>query len=373
MKKVFNILIIIVCCNFYCYSQVHFPFKTGDRQSSVLAYWYNCKSDTAVFAGINHKSWLHSTLQIYGPFIADSFYVTAEVFLPDNNNKAYINSFMVKKDLKNKEYSISVRNNYFLLISAVPQFKSNPDKIRITISAPGEQILEKMIYCKYHKLYGHMYDFRGNPLRAFIMIYPDGFDDACGIWSDSEGYYEIDLPERTYNAFYVNDGNYKSTTLEAWAWHMIMDNDQELDFNIGTGEVYNLNVWANNGGFSTFSVSFRPMVLNMDHETSYIQKMNDKEFSYINIAPELEIKDLKISINGEPAEIYSLQKYFETGKESAMPAYLVQLRRLSPTFGKQTIRVEYDKTIEKDGNKIFQNSIGYFQFYVNFLGYSDFN
>jgi hypothetical protein len=56
-----------------------------------------------------------------------------------------------------------------------------------------------------------------------------------------------------------------------------------------------------------------------------------------------------------------------------MPAYLVQVRRLSPTFGKQTIRVEYDKTVEKDGKEMLQNSMGYFQFYVNFLGFSDFN
>jgi hypothetical protein len=370
MKKVFNLLVIIMCCNFYCYSQVHFPFKTGDKQSSVLAYWYNCKSDTAVFAGINHKSLLHSSFQIYGPFVADSFYVKAEIFLP-GGIKAFENSYLAKKDIKNEEYSVSVVNDYFLLISAVPQLDSNPDKIKITISAPGEQILGKMVYCKYHKLYGHMYDFRGNPLRAFIMIYPDAFQDACGVWSDSDGYYEIYLPERTYNCFYVNDGNYKLSTLEAWAWHMIMDQDQELDFKIGTGEVYNLNAWSNNGGFGSIFISFRPMVLSKD--TSYIQEINNKEFKFLDISPDLDIKDITVAINGKQTEIYSMQKYFETGKDRAMPAYLIQVRRLSPCFGKQTIRVEYDKTIKKDGKEIFQNSMGYFQFYVNFFGLSDFN
>ena len=202
------------------------------------------------------------------------------------------------------------------------------------------------------------------------MVYPDGFDDACGVWSDGQGYYEVDLPERTYNAFYVNDGNYKSTTLEAWSWHMIMDEDQELDYKVGTGEVYDLQVWPNNGGFSTFHVSFRPMVLDMDPETRHTLKINDKEFNYINISPELEIKDLNITINGERLAVISLQKYFVTGKDVAMPAYLVQMPRLNPTFGKQTIRVEYDKTITKDGKEILQNSMGYFQFYANFLGFS---
>jgi hypothetical protein len=372
MKKSFPLVVIILCLGSCGNGQVYFPFKTEDKKSSILAYWYNCKPDTAVFAGINHTSLFHSSLQIYGPFVADSFHVKAEVFLTDNN-KAYENSFLVQEHVNNDEYSVIVKNDYFLLISPVPHLKYNPHKIKISISNMGEQIMEKWIYCKYHKLCGNMYDFRDNPLRAFIMIYPDGFDDACGVWSDLQGYYEIDLPERTYNAFYVNDGNYKSTTLEAWAWHMIMDMDQELDFKIGTGEVYNLNVWPCNGGFSTFFVSFRPMVLDMDHETSHIWKINEKEYDYINIAPDLEIKDLKITINGEQAEIYSLQQYFETSKDKAMPAYLVQLHRLNPTFGKQTIRVEYDKTVDKAGKKIFQNSMGYFQFHVNFLGYSDFN
>ncbi len=372
MKKKFPMIVIVLYLGSVCSGQVYFPFNKEEKQSSVLAYWYNCKPDTAFLAGINHTARFLSSIQIYGPFIADSFQVKAEVFLRDGE-KAYENSFLVMKNLQNDEYSVTARDDYFLLISPVPQLKYNPDKIKITILNTGDKITEKWIYCKYHKLFGHMYDFRDHPLRSFIMIYPDGFDDACGVWSDKEGYYEIDLPERTYNAFYVNDGNYKSTTLEAWAWHMIMDKDQELDFKIGTGEVYNLNVWPSNGGFYTFFVSFRPMVLDMDPETTYIQKMNDKEFNYINIAPELEIKDLKITINGEQAEIYSIQKYFETSKDNAMPAYLVQVRRLSPTFGKQTIRVEYDKTVEKVGKELFQNSMGYFQFYVNFLGYSDFN
>jgi hypothetical protein len=352
--------------------QVNFPFKDGDRQSAILAYWYNCKPDTAFFAGINHTAFFHSSLQVYGPCIADSFYVKAEVFFMDNE-KAYENSYLVKENLENNEYSVTVRKDYFLLICSVPRLEFNPDKIRITILNGDGPIMEKWIACKYHKLCGHMYDFRDHPLRAFIMVYPDGFDDACGVWSDGQGHYEIDLPERTYNAFYVNDGNYKSTTLEAWSWHMIMDEDQELDFKIGTGEVYNLNVWPSNGGFHTFFVSFRPMVLSTDHEISYPWKLNDKGFDCLDIAPELKTKDLKITINGELAEIYSLQKYFETHKDKAMPAYLVQVRRLSPTFGKQTIHVEYDKTVEKDGKEIIQNSMGYFQFHVNFLGYADFD
>lgn len=360
---------MILCFNFYCNSQVYFPFKTEDKQSSILAYWYNCKADTAIEAAIQDTVYLHSSLQIYGPVLSDSFYVKAEVYLT-NDNEGYSKSFLVKKDLQNIDYTIDMLENYFLLTVPVYQLKNNPEKIKITISSSGEN-LEKWINCKYHKLYGYIYDFKGNPLKSYILIKSEGFNDISGVWSDASGYYEIYLPERTYNCFYVNDGNYKLSTLEAWAWHMIIDEDQKLDFRIGTGEVYNLNAWSNNGGFGSFFISFRPMVLFKD--TSYIQEINNKEFKLLDISPDLDVKDITVTINGKQTEIYTLQKYFESGKDRAMPAYLIQVRRLPPCLGKQTIQVEYEKIIEKGGKKSFQNSMGYFQFYLNFYGFSDFN
>ena len=95
--------------------------------------------------------------------------------------------------------------------------------------------------------------------------------------------------------FYVNDGNYRVTTLEAWAWHMIVDEDQRHDFKIGTGEVYNLNVWSNNGGFSAFQVSFRPMVLFSENDDIESQgRINDREYKIINIAPDLTLEDMTV-------------------------------------------------------------------------------
>lgn len=360
---------MILCFNFYCKSQVYFPFKSDDMQSSILAYWYNCKADTAIEAAVKDTTYLHSSLQIYGPVISDSFYVKAEVYFTDDQ-EAYSDSFLVKKDIHNNDYNIDMVDNYFLITVPVHQLKNNPEKIRITICSSGES-LKKWISCKYYKLYGHMFDFKGNPLKSYILIKSEGFNNISGVWSDTGGYYEIYLPERTYNCFYVNDGNYKSTTLEAWAWHIIMDEDQKLDFKIGTGEVYNLNAWSNNGGFGSFFISFRPMVLFKD--TSYIQEINNKVYKFLDISPALDINDITVTINGKQMDIYTMQKYYETGKDMAMPAYLIQLRRLAPCFGKQTIVVEYNKTIEKDGKEIFQNSMGYFQFFVNFFGCSDFN
>jgi len=371
MKKIFIFCIILSSFGSYCNSQVSYPFDTDNKQSSILAYWYNCKNDSVTVKAVNYTAHFQSSLQIYGPVISDSFNVKIEVFLPDNT-LAYTNSFLVKKDYKDKSYMVDVKNDYFRIMTYTSQLSSDPEKIKVTIYS-SKTHLEKWISCRYHKIYGHMTDFNGKPLRSFISIKPDAFEDVSAVWSDDDGYYEISLPERTYNNFYVNDGNYKSTTLEAWSWHMIVDEDICLDYKIGTGEVYNLSVWPNNGGFNSLLLSFRPMVLGDRSHAKSKLTINDKEFNLNNIAPDLDIKDLNITINGQKAEIYSLQKYYETGKDLAMPAYLIQIRRLEPTFGKQTIRVEYDKTVEENGSNVFQNSMGYFQFYVNFSGQSAFN
>lgn len=375
MKKIAPLLILalLLVINLPSFSQGQFPFNNENEKSSILAYWYNCKSDSVTIAALNATGYFNSSLQVYGPVIADSFVVKVEVFLPDSV-LAYNNTFIVKKDfpIKETDYKVTIVDNYFRIMSTVNQIKSDPEMIKVSIYSSNKRI-EKRILSNYHKIYGHITDFSDNPLKSFILINPDAFEDACGVWSDDNGYYEINLPERVYNNFYVNDGNYKSTTLEAWSWHMIVDKDQQLNYKIGTGEVYNLNVWPNNGGYNSLFLSFRPMVLGEKDSLHTSQDINNKKFNFIDIAPELDVKDFNITINGEQTEIFSLQKYFETGKDIAMPAYLIQIRRLKPTFGKQTIRVEYNKSVELNGKKVLQNSMGYFQFYVNYSGMSAFH
>lgn len=371
MRKVF-LLTVLLLVSYNCYSQSLFPFNMKDEESSILAFWYNCKYDSIKWIKSKDTTYLNSTLQVYGPVLADSFLVEAEVYI-SSGNKVYSNKFKVKKDINDKNYELKIIKDYFRITIPVHFLNENPEKIKITISSQGKEF-EKWISCEYHKLYGYISDFKGHPLKSFILIKPDAFNTVCGVWSDSNGYYEIYLPERTYNCFYVNDGNYRVSTLEAWAWHMIVDEDQQLDYKIGTGEVYNLNIWSNNGGSNTYLISFRPMVLfHTNKSEEYEQLINNKKYNIINISPDLKIKDITVKINGKESEIYSVQKFFETGKNNALPSYLIQVRRNYPCFGKQTITVEYNKLVEINGEKIFQNSMGYFQFYLNFDGLSKYN
>jgi len=370
MKKILCLFIMLFCIIDTDFGQSVYPYRS-DGVKAIMAFWYNCRPDTAVETAVHDTTFMHSTLQVYGPVPADSFQVMTEVYMPDGT-RSYSESFHVRKDMKSTNFMTEVVKDHFRITVPVYHLDENPARIRVVISS-ADRKMEEWIDCKYHKLYGHFLDFMGHSLKSYILIRSDGFNTVSGVWSDSSGYYEIYLPERTYNCFYINDGNYKSTTLEAWAWHMIVDEDRNLDFKIGTGEVYNLSAWPSNGGPNSLLISFRPMVLFHNNLVDTMLKIGDKEYRIINIAPELDLKDIRITINGTQTELYTIQKYFESGRDMAMPAYIVQVRRLMPCFGKQTLMVEYEKTIEIGDKKVLQNSMGYFQYYPNFYGLSFFN
>jgi len=196
---------------------------------------------------------------------------------------------------------------------------------------------------------------------------------TTAIWSDPLGNYEIYLPERTYSNIAVDDESYGIATAEAWGWHIIMDSDQRLDFKIGTGEVYNLNVWANNGGGNTYFISFRPMSLhlfkNINQQSTI--RVAGKTYNLVDTDPDLEAKDMTVKINGKDAEVISLQRYFETVNESAMLSYILQVSRDGhDRVGKQTIWVEFENEMQMDDKRLMNNSMGYFQFYLNHSGLS---
>ena len=216
-------------------------------------------------------------------------------------------------------------------------------------------------------------------MKAYVLAAPDAFPENSGIGvnCDEEGNYSLILPERTYNCLICNNITYGKTTLEPWAWHIIVDSDQRLDFTIGNGEVYNLMVWASNGGGRSYFVYFRPMVLfpaEMKRSSRYPVEWDGQKYSIIDICPPLGIKDLQVTIDGQKARILSLQKCFETmPNQTAMPAYLAQVDAENLTVnGKKTVRLEYHKSIETKGGAAVFYSMGYYQFLPNFSGHSNY-
>jgi len=367
MKKTKIILIIILFFLFSgCFSvlaQIPYPYKNTEGDQDILAYWYNFPKAMIKMEKGNLMTF-HSSLHLYGKAPSDKFEVNAEVYLKDGNK-------IFKKTFKSEIAKIS--NGFFKIQYPVDYSKKLPYKIIVSIiSSKGKRTKE--IKCFYHKLHGKLVDFNENPVKGFINVGPDGFaGENLGVETDENGEYELILPERTYNCLIPNTKAYATTALEAWGWHMIVDSNQELNFKIGTGEVYNLNVWANNGGGFTYFISFRPMILaRAKQQRSFQVKMNDESFEINDFSPDLKVKDLKILINGEKADIISLQKYYETGRPGAgSKAYIVQVKKpKSGAFGKQTITVEFDKIVEIEGKKYRASAMGCCQFYLNFTGLS---
>ena len=365
----------------HCTAQINYPFGHSVVDGDILAYWYNVPENFAKMEILKQNFDFHSALHIYGRAPSDSFQVQAKVFQP-SGEKVFDRNFKIEKGLSQELYSTEFNRDFFKLECPVDYLEQNPDRIIVTVqSSEGESTKE--IKCRYHRLFGNVTDFNGKPFEGIVSIGPEGFISGIGIKCDSSGNYETNLPERTYNSIICFDESYGLKTLEVWAWHIIMDSSQRLDFKIGTGEVYNLNVWANNGGPNTYFISFRPMILGstesddmnelVDSIPKYPVTLNNKEFMVQSLFYDLEPEDIKVWVNGKEVQIFSVQKYFETGQDKAQVAYLVQVDRkgLSRT-GKQTVTVEYEKDVEINENKVRRNSMGHFQFYLNFSGLSDY-
>ena len=130
---------------------------------------------------------------------------------------------------------------------------------------------------------------------------------------------------------------------------MIVDRDETHDFKVGTGEVYSLCAWRDNGGFPSLFIFFRPMIINKSNQ--YPVKINGKQLDVNDICPDLKIKDITATLNGYELQKFSLQKIFETDSGGAMPAYILQVQGRPENNdysakGKQTLIVEYDLKTE---------------------------
>ncbi len=347
-----------------------YPFN-GLSENAVLAYWYNVPEDSAMIRSQDITLHFRSLLQVYGTAPSDSFRISAEVYLEDGK-RILDGDYRIGRDTQGEPYKVEYRDSFFRLSVPVEYSDRNPHRIVVKMRSQDTEIAREMI-CRYHRLSGTIADFTGNPLRAFVKISPDSFEDDIGVWSDSLGNYEIELPARTYNSALIDDESYGDKTLECWVWHLIMDSDQVLDFKVGNSEVYNLSVWPNNGGGNSLFVSFRPMSLDLLPNADKGGRIHlyGREFSMVDVAPDLAPEDIAVTVDGKEAEMISLQRYYETYRGNAMPAYIVQVNTGSiDRIGKKTLMVEYRNRMEVDGRTLTNTSTGYCQFYLNFDGLS---
>jgi len=370
MKKMLFLCALFISSG-QLYSQQTYPFADTQSDDGIVAYWYNVPRDSLRIKAIGQTVQFQSTLEIYGNAPSDSFLVSAQVVLPDGTT-GFFRDYVVSKHPTDQSYQVVRRGKFFRLIGPTHYAPAPPSKITVIIKSEGNT-RTKEIVCRYHKISGHVTDFEGKSFRAAVIVRPDDFDSGNGVWTDESGNYNILLPERVYSNIFVDDESYGVQTAEAWGWHIIVDQDQNVDFKVGTGEVYNLNVWPNNGGAKTYFISFRPMSLYLYQNAGKTTTVHvdGKEFELVDIAPVLKAKDMTIKFNGKEAGIVALQKYYEWTSGKVMTAYLLQVSRDGlQNMGKQTVTVEYQSEGEIQGKKIVHSGLGIFQFYPNFTGHS---
>lgn len=345
--------------------------RPGDAGDRIRAYWYNVPEDSVSFPLNGQTARFHSTLQIRGPAAGDSFRVRATAY-GTGNRKVFQGEYVVEGEKAEGPSELVVRGGEFLLTVPVDPLPRNPERIMVEITGSGHRYT-KDIRCRYHHLSGTITDFEGRPFRAFVTVRPDAFDFNTTVWSDSSGHYSIELPERTYSNIAVDDQSYGISTAESWAWHIILDEDQRLDFKVGTGEVYNLKAWPNNGGYKTIFVSFRPM--DIAYYTAIQGRtadVNGNSFTLTDVTPELAPEDISVRLNGREVKTVSVQPYYETGPGKAMRACLLQVERPdSLRSGKQTLSVEYSKEVIIGEKRVRCAAQGQCQFPLNFYGLSE--
>ena len=286
------------------------------------------------------------------------------------SEEIYSREFEIVKGETSKDYEITCDDCGFLFKSVTDEVTGLPDEITVKIVI-GEKEYSETVKCEYVKLYGKITDFEGKPYPAVVAFRRIAFGTdyaEMAVWSNTEGEYSVTVPKGRYNNFFVCDHGYGQTVLENWSWNMLVVQDEEHNFKIGNGEVYSLSPWCNNGGGQTMLFWFRPMILPSIKNKNYEVEINGEKRTVNDISPELEISDIKVTLNGKALKVISLQMVYETGTDYAMPAYILQTERpnrASEVVGKQTVIVEYDNSHRKDKVGYLAQSQGRTQFYFN--------
>ena len=331
------------------------------------AGWFNNRQENAEVLQPDFFS-PKTQLWIYAELPEIEFPIKVNITAQYMNNGMFQKSYIIENVDTSTEckFELFADANVFVLRDFPNTLAHNPDQIDIEICM-GKHTYTQTIACEYATISGKITDFDDKPFPAAVvynLLGFEGMETGLGVWSDTDGNYSITLPKGDYNSIFVDDSSYGQTSLEAWGWKMIVDRDEIHDYKIGNGEVYSLDVWANNGGFQNLFIVFRPMALAyVIKQSGSNMDINSKDYTVVDTCPDIDINDVSVKINNCNATVVSLQKIFETGSDGlAMPLYVLQVERLA-TSGKQTLVVEYGFT--DSGGNIIQSQ-GRTQFnYVN--------
>jgi hypothetical protein len=178
------------------------------------------------------------------------------------------------------------------------------------------------------KISGRVTDFEGRPIEgASVELKNSRFDNAAQAVSDRDGRYSLIVPKGIYMALTaVKD--YQVKFLEYWAWTVPAEQDLEINPRFDRLEVYAMNAWSPQGGYPSYQIYFRPMSLTRTikaiHEAGGMEDFG--KLKALDIAPELQPDDIRVSVDGQPVMILQLNGVREaSGPDQSLMGYLIQV------------------------------------------------
>jgi hypothetical protein len=165
-------------------------------------------------------------------------------------------------------------------------------------------------------IFGRVTDFEGRPYAgADVELKTVKFENAAAVRSGPDGSYSLTVKEGMYIALAAVK-EYRTKHLEYWAWNVPAYGRVRIDPRFDRIEVYALNAFRPQGGYPSYIVYFRPMSLTKT--MAAVVKAGGMEglakLPLIDIAPELEPRDIQVTIDGERVDILELNKVKEAGR-----------------------------------------------------------
>ncbi len=180
---------------------------------------------------------------------------------------------------------------------------------------------------KICRISGRVTDFQNRPIEgAIVELKNSRFDTVAAAVSDADGRYSMSAPAGNYLALAaVKD--YQTKYLEYWAWNVPLDRDIEIDPRFDRLEVYAMNAWRPQGGYPSYQIYFRPMslarVIKKITESGGMEELG--KLPVIDIAPDLAVKDIAVTIDGQAVKVLEVNRVREAaGPGQYMFGYVIQ-------------------------------------------------
>ena len=198
------------------------------------------------------------------------------------------------------------------------------------------------------------------------------FDNSYETFTDSNGFFSMDIEPGTYYCLYaIFEDDYGKTKLEYWAWNLPVYKDLEINPRYDRMEIYGINGFEpKRSPFNTYMIYFRPMSLTKALKSLNLPK--DSKTDTLNIAPNNIFKEeLKVKVNGIETEVVAIDKISEYIRDSNyMYAYMIQIlkpKEESNILNNPELVDGYDKiTIELNSKET--NEIGVGEYFLKKIG-----